>query len=104
MEDAETALGMKVVATLPTLRNDTLQSHAREIVIHRDSAYAQEIFLLRHWLLGEWRGLPGKIVAVTSVTPGVGKTVIATNLAQQAVLVEIKTLLIDCDLNRQDPA
>jgi uncharacterized protein involved in exopolysaccharide biosynthesis/Mrp family chromosome partitioning ATPase len=99
-EDAESTLGMRVVAVLPPLADNG--DILRDIVRNRGSAYAQEIFALRRWLLEDRAGSPGKITAVVSASEGEGKTAVAANLAQYAAQVQMKALLVDCNLRRPD--
>ncbi len=94
--EMEQLLGSQVTL-LPLLPNAS-SSIASVAVDEPDSAFTQAIFSINRSL---WKHLKSPksrcIVAVTSAMDGEGKTTIALNLANYSAMLEVPTLLIDCD-------
>ena len=95
-DDVEAVAGFKNIASIPALPPDVDPMH----VVRHDTAsqVSQEIFMIKHAILGDNPHDLSKIIAIASPNDGEGKSMLAANLAQYMASTGALTLLIDCDL------
>jgi polysaccharide biosynthesis transport protein len=96
-EEAETAAGSPVLATLPKIR-----VRKREVYIEGDnqSPIAETYRKLRTAIQLYGVDTPIQVVLVTSPLAAEGKTTVAANIAATYAYAGINTLLMECDLRR----
>jgi capsular exopolysaccharide synthesis family protein len=70
------------------------------VVLEPKSVFAEAFRLVRTSIMLSLPDRPPRTLAVTSPTPGEGKTVTAVNLAAALALAENRVLLVDADLRR----
>ncbi|MEZ5855627.1 MAG: polysaccharide biosynthesis tyrosine autokinase [Hyphomicrobiaceae bacterium] len=104
-EDAQTALGVPHLASIPLLRRQTDgMSHpgiAARIALHRPNGeFATAVKALARKIIAERHDNSSRIILMASALPNEGKTVVAANLALLLAGSGARTLLIDADLRR----
>lgn len=105
IRDVEDRFGLPVLAAVPEIKMrgaDAGVSPAALVIRDATSMYAETLRMIRTSLAGTVRedGSPVQVVALTSATPGEGKTTTALALARVMAMGGHRTLLIDCDLRR----
>ncbi len=95
--DVAVLTGYPVIGRLPVARVLRKASPNRAL---SDSAVGAAVRSLRTSLEREVGGLPRGVVAVTSPTPGEGKTTVSSVLATALARLELRVLLVDADLRR----
>lgn len=81
---------------LQALRSE--QSDSSSLAINNDGANSETFRLLRSQVLFALNSCDGKVVAVTSMNNGEGKTFVAVNLAASLAAIGKRTLLVDASL------
>ncbi len=99
-EDVEEKLNMPVVAAIDKQKLAPGQSIASMIIENPSSLVAENFKALRTSLFLSSAETPPKIIMVTSMTPGEGKSSISTGLAAVISQTGKKVLLIDGDMRR----
>ena len=87
-------------SVIPQRRRKRVAALYQHAVTHPQSLFAEIIRILKV----RFDQMPGKdirVVGLTSVTPGEGKSVVASNLSLLAAETQAKVLLVDCDLRNR---
>lgn len=104
-QDIEAATGLPVFATLPhsdrEVHLDERHAARREVLsLAAPDDPATEHFRTLRTALGFVLKARGNVVAVSSPSPGAGKTFVCANLAQLLAVTGKRVLLVDADLRR----
>lgn len=106
-EDITNYLELPYLGLVPSIKFDTSAKGAKGppspdlISRHEPSSAASEAFRgIRTKILFSTAEEPPKVIAVTSVAPGEGKTISSANLALVMAQTGSKVVLIDCDMRR----
>ncbi len=99
-EDVEEKLNMPVIAAIDKQKMAPGQSIASLVIENPSSLVAENFKALRTSLFLSSAETPPKIIMVTSMTPGEGKSSISTGLAAVIAQAGKKVLLIDADMRR----
>ncbi len=105
-KDAEEALGLPVMASVPALSPRVLRSAGRHtspdtyVMSKPMSAYAEAFRSIRSALVLSNVDSSVKVVAITSALPAEGKTASAITFARVLGMGGSKVCLVDCDLRR----
>ena len=105
-QEVEQVLGLPALASVPALTekdlriDGSLKTPLSYLVSKPLSRFGEEIRTLRAGIQMSDVDHPPKVIQVTSVVPGEGKTTIAMSIAQSAGTNFPRVLLIDCDLRR----
>ena len=95
---------LRVIGTVPILGRSEQRTHKRvtmAVVNSPDTAYAESIRSLAGKLATRVQADPrDNIFAFTSAEPGEGKTSTIASTARRLALINLRTVLIDCDLRR----
>ncbi|MBL9168293.1 MAG: polysaccharide biosynthesis tyrosine autokinase [Verrucomicrobiales bacterium] len=100
IEQAEEALGIPVLATIPKIKD--LEQAAHQVIVSEDSTSqnAEAFRTLRASLSMLGRVEDRRVFLFTSAMPQEGKTFTSLNFAMSLAQQGLRTLLIDCDLRR----
>ena len=97
-EEAENAVGLPVIATIPRIAH---ADPAAYVVKRPISDFAESIRNLRTSLFLSRNSAPPKVVAIMSALPHEGKTTTALALGRQCAESGARVLIIDADLRRR---
>jgi len=108
-DDVERQIGVPALSSIPEMPRKALralpldQMHpASYLVRHPLSAFAAALRVVRAAILYAPEGeAPRKVVAITSASPGEGKTTLSLCLARMAALSGERVALVDCDVRRR---
>ncbi len=101
IDQITSTLQLSMLGALPTASGRLSLAQVGMIMVHQPQATLSEAFRsLRTSLHFDTRGKASKVIAVTSASPGEGKSVVASNLAIALAQLGRKVLLIDADLRR----
>lgn len=99
VEDIEELLNLPALASVPFVGAVKAERISRSVLDEPYSRLAEAIHVAQTGLMLGSRGVAKKIILVSSVMPGEGKTTFACNLALSYAKTE-RTLLIDADMRR----
>ncbi len=99
-EDVEEKLNMPVIAAIDKQKMAPGQSVASLVIENPSSLVAENFKALRTSLFLSSAETPPKIIMVTSMTPGEGKSSISTGLAAVIAQAGKKVLIVDADMRR----
>jgi capsular exopolysaccharide synthesis family protein len=97
-DEAESAVGMPVIATIPQISN---ADPAAYVVKRPMSDFAESIRNLRTSLFLSRNSAPPKVVAMMSALPHEGKTTTTLALGRQCAEAGARVLIIDADMRRR---
>lgn len=107
-DDLERKLGMPAMASIPEMPRKAMRAlplermhPAQYLVQNPHSAYAEALRVVRAAIIYAPTNAPRKVVAVTSASPGEGKTTLSLSLARLAALSGERVLVVDCDVRRR---
>ncbi|OQW58355.1 MAG: hypothetical protein A4S17_11905 [Proteobacteria bacterium HN_bin10] len=107
-DDLEAKVGVPAVTSIPTISKRMMRQlppaerHPSGYLVGRPmSAFTESLRVLRTVIVYSRPDLTSKVVAVTSATPGEGKTTISMCLARVAAMSGQRVCVVDCDLRKQ---
>ncbi len=100
VDEAETTLGLPVLAAIPRTRRAGRKALRPVLVKEPDSTAAEAFRSLRTMSLLTGKNDKKTVFLFTSAVPGEGKTFCSLNFAVCLALEGQRTLLVDCDLRR----
>lgn len=102
-EDAERALDLDHLSSLPMIADDMQGSHLRSVrlmVAEPRGMFAEAVRGVRREIDVKRTQRSPTIILVASSLPGEGKTSVASNLAHNYAMSGVRTLLVDADLRK----